>query len=254
MGLTYFVSDFHLGTDGKTTSREREKLIVQFLRESAPDMERLYLVGDIWDYWFEYGRVVPKGYTRLMGIIGGLKDAGVEIHYFTGNHDMWMFRYLTDEFDIPIHRHPVIHTIHGKTFYIAHGDGLGPGDFGYKFIKEVFSMKISQWFFARIHPNTGLRIMKFFSGQSRQHTEENRFLGPEKEWLIQHSLEIRKDDEIDYFIYGHRHLAIDYKLGIGDSRYINLGDWLQFQTYAVFDGVDVSLRSWPSGEKVPVKE
>lgn len=254
MGLTYFLSDFHLGTDGITTSREREKRIVEFLRTHREGMDRLYLVGDIWDYWFEYGKVIPKGYTRLLGILGELRDAGIDIHYFTGNHDMWMFHYLTDEFDIPIHRHPVIHSIQGKTFYIAHGDGLGPGDMGYKFIKEIFSMKACQWMFERIHPNTGLRIMKYFSGQSRHHTEEERFLGPEKEWLIQHSLEIRKEVEIDYFIYGHRHLAIDYKLGVSNSRYINLGDWLKYQTYAVFDGIDVSLKIWPTEERVPIME
>ena len=205
-------------------------------------MSALYLVGDVWDYWFEYGQVIPKGYSRLLGALGRLIDAGITVHYFTGNHDMWMFRYLTDEFGIPIHRKPVIHEIQGKKFYIGHGDGLGPSDQGYKFIKKVFANPVSQWVFARIHPNTGLRIMKYWSGQSRDYTKrDEKFLGPEKEWLVQHALEVLKKEDIDYFIFGHRHLPIDYNLGVKGSRYVNLGDWLVYNSYAVFDGHNLTL-------------
>ena len=243
MTKTFFASDFHLGTEGSTSSAERERLIVKWLEESASDMKSLYLVGDVWDYWFEYGQVIPKGYSRLLGCLGRLRDAGIPIYYFTGNHDMWMFRYLTDEFDIPIYRKPVIHEIDGKKFFIGHGDGLGPGDHGYKMIKKIFAHPASRWLFSRIHPNTGIRIMKFFSGKSRQHTHvEEKFLGPEGEWLIQYAQEVLAHEDIDYFIFGHRHFPIDYDLGIKGARYINLGDWLNYNSYAVFDGKELSLQ------------
>lgn len=241
MKKTYFASDFHLGIDGAVTSAQRERLIVRWLEASVPDMQALYLLGDVWDHWFEYSQVVPKGYTRLLGCLGKIRDAGIPVYYFTGNHDMWMFRYLTDELDIPILREPVIHQIDGKTFYIGHGDGLGPGDHGYKFIKKVFAHPLSQWLFARIHPNTGIRLMKYFSGTSREHTAEEKFLGPEKEWLIQHALQVLSQQPIDYFIFGHRHLPITYDLGVNNARYINLGDWLQFNSYAVWDGQALNL-------------
>jgi UDP-2,3-diacylglucosamine hydrolase len=242
MGKTYFASDFHLGTDGPTTSQARERLIVQWLDEAARDMDALYLVGDVWDYWFEYGQVIPKGYSRLLGALSRIRDAGIPVYYFTGNHDMWMFRYLTDEFGIPIYREPIMREIGGKRFYIGHGDGLGPGDLGYKFIKRVFANPAAQWLFARIHPNTGIRLMKFFSGQSRQMTSEEKFLGPEKEWLIQFALETLKREPVDYFVFGHRHLPIDHDLGVNGARYVNLGDWISFNSYAEFDGQQLALR------------
>jgi UDP-2,3-diacylglucosamine hydrolase len=251
MKKTYFASDFHLGTDGVTTSAEREKLIVRWLEEVSPEMKALYLVGDIWDYWFEYGKVIPKGYTRLLGKLARLRDAGIPIYFFTGNHDMWMFRYLQDELDIPILRKPVIHEIDGKRFYIGHGDGLGPGDYGYKFIKQVFSSPVSQWLFARIHPNTGLRLMKFWSGTSRHHTGiEEKFLGPDKEWLVQHALDVLDTEPIDYFIFGHRHLPIHYPLGKNNATYINLGDWLKFNAYAVWDGTTTELTFYKPMDKI----
>lgn len=242
MKKTFFASDFHLGMDSiELTSHERELLIVQWLDASAPEMETLYLVGDVWDYWFEYGQVIPKGYSHLFACLRRLRDAGVMIYYFTGNHDMWMFRYLTDEFGIPILRKEVIHEIDGKKFYIAHGDGLGPGDFGYKMIKKLFASPISQWLFARIHPNTGIRLMKYFSGTSRNYTEVEGFLGPDNEWLIQHAREVLSKEKIDFFVFGHRHLPIDFDLGVNDAKYINLGDWLKYYTYAVWDGKELKL-------------
>jgi UDP-2,3-diacylglucosamine hydrolase len=195
----------------------------------------------VWDYWFEYNRVIPKGFSRLLGCIGRIRDEGIPVYYFTGNHDMWMFRYLTDEFGIPILREPVLHEIDGKKFFIGHGDGLGPGDQGYKFIKKVFANPFSQWLFARIHPNTGLWLMKYFSGTSREHTAEEKFLGPDKEWLIQYALDVLKKEDIDYFIFGHRHLPIQYDLGVKGATYINLGDWLRYNSYAVWDGEKLQL-------------
>lgn len=243
MKKTYFASDFHLGTDGRFSSKERERIIVRWLDSIATDAESLYLVGDVFDYWFEYSKVVPKGYVRLLGKLAELRDGGMPIFYFTGNHDMWMFRYMEDEMGIPILRQPVRREIGGRKMLIGHGDGLGPGDYGYKFIKAVFSNPLCQWLFARLHPNTGLRLMRFFSGTSRQHTaDEQGFLGPDSEHLIAYCEQVLQQEHIDFFIFGHRHLPIDYTLSNGRSRYINLGDWLEYNSYAVFDGVALELK------------
>ena len=238
----YFASDFHLGIKGKLSSREREKLLLQWLDIIEKDAAIIFLVGDIFDYWFEYDKVVPKGYVRLLGKLALLRDAGIDIIFFTGNHDMWMFRYFQEELGITLYKKPVRWLINGKSFFIGHGDGLGPGDYGYKFIKKIFNHPVCQWLFARIHPNTGLRLMKFFSGQSRQMTSEEKFLGPDKEWLIQFALETLKHEPVDYFVFGHRHLPIDHDLGVNGARYVNLGDWISFNSYAEFDGQELGLR------------
>lgn len=233
----FFASDFHLGTDGRLSSLDREKNIVRWLDSISDDMEALYLVGDIFDYWFEYGQVIPKGFSRLFGKLAELRDAGIPIYFFIGNHDMWMFRYFEDEFGIPIYRSPIERSIQGAKCLIGHGDGLGPGDQGYKVIKSIFSNKFCQWAFARIHPNLGLRIMKKVSKKSRDMAPEIEGFDPEKEWLIQYA-EGRIHDGFDYFIFGHRHLPLYYKLSNQKSKYINLGDWLHFQSYGVMeDGV-----------------
>ncbi len=243
MKKTFFASDFHLGTDGRLSSKARERLIVRWLEHIAPEAESLYLVGDVFDYWFEYSRVVPKGFVRLLGQLARLSDGGLPIYFFTGNHDMWMFHYLEEELGIPVYRQPIQRQIGGKNFFIGHGDGLGPGDQGYKFIKALFSNPVCQWLFARLHPNTGIRLMSFFSGTSRQNNpSEPRFLGPDKERLLQFCEEEITRSNVDYFVFGHRHLPIDYTLKNGRSRYVNLGDWLSFNSYAVFDGHDLKLQ------------
>ena len=177
-----------------------------------------------------------------MGKLAELKDKGVEIYAFTGNHDMWMFGYFEKELGIPVYREPIRREINGKKFLIGHGDGLGPGDHGYKFIKKVFASPVSQWLFARIHPNSGIRMMKYFSGQSRDMTHVPEFLGEDKEWLVQYAKQVLEKEQIDYFIFGHRHLPLNISLHEGKSQYINLGDWLVHYTYAVFDGNDVTLK------------
>lgn len=243
MNKTFFASDFHLGTQGLLSSKERERQIVRWLDSIAPEAESLYLVGDVFDYWFEYKRVVPKGYVRLLGQLARLTDEGLPIYYFTGNHDMWMFRYLEEELGIPVYRKPILRVIGGKKFFIGHGDGLGPGDYGYKFIKAVFSARMCQWLFERLHPNLGIWLMNFFSGTSRRsNPSECQFLGPHKERLVQFCEEEITRREVDYFVFGHRHLPIDYQLKNGHSRYINLGDWLVYNSYAVFDGNDLQLQ------------
>ncbi|MEM9920919.1 MAG: UDP-2,3-diacylglucosamine diphosphatase [Bacteroidota bacterium] len=240
----YFVSDFHLGIPGKHSSKERERLIVEWLDQIKSDAKELYLVGDLFDYWFEYKEVVPKGFVRLFGKLGELRDADIPIYFFTGNHDMWMFRYLKEELDIPIYRQPIRRQWNGINFMIGHGDGLGPGDYGYKFIKAVFANRFCQWLFARIHPNLGIGIMRYWSQRSRQASkvEERSFMGADKEYLVQFANAQIQKEPIDFFIFGHRHLPIDYTLNDGKSRYINLGEWLQYYSYAVFDGQSVQVK------------
>ena len=231
--MIYFLSDFHLGAPDYENSLLREKKIVKFLDEIKNNASEIYLMGDVFDFWFEYGKAVPKGYVRLLGKLSELSDAGIKLHYFAGNHDMWVFGYLEKELGAKIYRKPITREINGKKFFLAHGDGLGPGDYGYKFIKAVFANPICQWLFARIHPNLGMRIAEFWSGQSRRATKEEKFYG-EKEWLVIYSKEILAKEHFDYFIYGHRHLPTDYKLS-EKSTYINLGDWIANFSYAVFD-------------------
>lgn len=241
----YFISDFHLGVPNDKDSRKREDKIVDWLNSISHDVQILYLMGDVFDYWFEYKEVVPRGYVRLLGKLAELSDAGVEMHYFTGNHDMWVFDYLPNEIGLKIHRAPIQKEYNGKKFFLGHGDGLGPGDFGYKFIKKVFANKLAQWLFARVHPNTGIGLMKFFSRKSRiaTGTSDDVYLGDDKEWLMIFSREVLQKEHYDYFIFGHRHMPLDKQLS-DKSRYINLGEWINHFTYAVFDGVKLELRKY----------
>jgi len=238
----YFASDFHLGVPTYEKSLEREHKIVKWLDSIKADAEELYLLGDVFDFWFEYRTVVPRGYVRLLGKLAELSDSGIKIHYFTGNHDMWTFDYLEKELNVIIYRAPIEISYNGKAFYIGHGDGLGPGDHGYKFIKKVFASKVCQWLFARLHPNFGIGIANYFSKKSRiaTGTTDEKFLGEEKEWLVIYSKEILAKKHFDYLIFGHRHLPLDIK--IDSSRYINLGDWIQYFTYGVFDGAEFELK------------
>lgn len=246
---TYFASDFHLGVDARLSSLEREKQIVRWLATIADDAEALYLVGDIFEFWFEYRTVVPKGYVRLLGTLAELRDGGLPIYFFTGNHDLWMFRYFDDELGIPIYREPIQRTLHGKKFLIGHGDGLGPGDHGYKFLKKVFSNPTCQWLFARVHPNLGVGVANYWSQRSRAaHHDYENFLGAEGEWLIQYANQYLDQEFMDYFIFGHRHLPIDFTLKNQQSRYINLGEWMFNNSYAVFDGQNVELRFFENAQ------
>jgi UDP-2,3-diacylglucosamine hydrolase len=239
----YFVSDFHFGTDGQLTSLEREKKLVRFFDSIEENAEKIYLLGDVFDYWFEYKRAIPKGFVRILGKIASMRDSGIEIEFFTGNHDMWMFKYFEEEFNIPIHRAPLQVELQGKNFLLGHGDGLGPGDRKYKMIKKVFANKVLQKLYGTIHPNLGLRLMRKFSSKSREFNspEELTFLGPEKEWLVQYSEEYIKENKVDYLVFGHRHLPIDYSLSNGESRYVNLGDWLSHYSYGKLENGKLEL-------------
>jgi UDP-2,3-diacylglucosamine hydrolase len=237
----YFASDFHLGIPDYASSLEREKKIVRWMDSIKQDAAEIYLLGDVFDFWFEYNSVVPRGFVRLLGKIAEITDSGIPVHWFTGNHDMWIFDYVPKELNVQLHRAPIQKEYNGKKFYIAHGDGLGPGDYGYKFIKKVFASRMCQWLFARIHPNLGIRIARYWSGKSRVATGRNdeKYLGDEKEFLVVHSKEILAKGHFDYLIFGHRHLPLDIPLD--KSRYINLGDWVRYFTYAVFDGNELKL-------------
>ncbi len=241
----YFLSDFHLGAPDHTNSLEREKILVQFLTEIKDKASEIFVVGDMFDFWYEYRNVVPKGYTRLLGKLAELSDAGIDLHFFVGNHDMWMRDYFQKELNIPVYFEPKEFERYGKKFLIGHGDGLGPGDHGYKRLKKVFRNPVSKWLFGILPPVLGMGLANYLSRRSRAQTgaTEEIFLGEDKEWLIIYSKEVLQKKKIDFFVFGHRHLPIYYRLN-EDSRYINLGDWIRYYTYAIFDGQQLELKSY----------
>lgn len=250
MGKIYFASDFHLGIDGRLSSRQREQQIVRWLDTIQHDAAAIFLVGDLFDFWFEYRTAIPKGYVRLFGKLAALSDAGIPIHIFTGNHDLWMFDYFPQELGVTVHTQPIQKTFYGKQFFIGHGDGLGPGDHGYKWLKKVFTNPVCQWLFGSVHPNAGIGLANYFSGRSRAaNPGESTFLGKEKEWLLQYALrKLKQQPNLDYFIFGHRHLPINYVLDNGKSRYVNLGEWINYNSYAVFDGQEMTIHFFENPE------
>ncbi len=244
----YFLSDFHLGAPDFEGSLKREKLIVQFLDEIKRDASEIFIVGDIFDFWYEYRKVVPKGQVRLLGKLAELSDSGIQLHFFVGNHDMWMRDYFQKELGIPVYYEPKEFTRNGKRFLIGHGDGLGPGDHGYKRLKKIFRNPACKWLFGILPPIMGMGLANYLSRRSRAQTgaTEEVFLGEDREWLLIYCKEQLKKENFDFFVFGHRHLPIDYRLD--NSRYINLGDWIRYNTYAVFNGKDITLRSYTGND------
>jgi len=242
----YFASDFHLGAPNLVESLKREKQIVAWLSFIEPDAKEIFLVGDIFDFWFEYKRAIPKGFVRLQGKIAELTDKGIPVHVFTGNHDMWIFDYLPKELGVSLYREPISRTFGGKKFFIGHGDGLGPGDRGYKILKKVFASKFCQWCFARLHPNFGIWLADRSSKTSRAATakDDEKFLGLENEWLAIYAKETLKKEHFDYFIFGHRHLPLELKVG-EESTYYNLGEWINYNSYLVFNGEHCEMKTFP---------
>ncbi len=243
----YFVSDIHLGAPALKNNKERELLFVKWLDSIKEDAEKIYLMGDIFDFWFEYKRVIPRGHTRFLGKLSELSDMGIDIHFFTGNHDFWIFDYIRDECGISIHRNTEVTELKGKKFFLGHGDGLGDYDRGYKILKKIFNNRFLQWCFHRVHPNLGVWIALKWSTKSRLKDtgsiEAAHFRGEEKEWLIIFAKNELKKEYYDYFIFGHRHYPVDINLD-NNSRYINLGDWITHFSYAVFDGNNVELKNF----------
>ena len=249
----YFASDIHLGAGGQASSRQREDRFIRWLDRIKDDVAELFLMGDVFDFWFEYKTVVPKGYVRFLGKLAQLSDAGVKLYLFKGNHDMWMFDYFKTELNATIISNELVIERNGKKFYLHHGDGLGPGDNKYKFLKKIFRSKLCQWLFARLHPNLGIGIANAWSHNSKL---VNAKIGEEKlhpkEWIEIYSNEVLQTQYFDYMVYGHRHKPMDVQL-TGKSRYINLGDWVSYFTYAVFDGNTLELKYFkePDAETPP---
>lgn len=239
----YFLSDFHLGAPDAPSSLIREKRIIRFLDAARSDAAEIFIVGDLFDFWYEYKKVVPKGYVRILGKLAEITDSGIPVHFFVGNHDMWMKDYFQAELNIPVYFEPRSFNYNGKKFLVGHGDGLGPGDHGYKFIKRIFRNPACKWLFGILPPYIGMGIAHYFSRRSRAQTGQNeeQFLGEDKEWLISYCREVLKQEDYDYMIFGHRHLPIDFKLN-EKSRYINLGDWIRYYSYAEFDGQSLVLK------------
>lgn len=239
----YFASDFHLGVPTFELSLAREKKIVRWLDSIKSTAEEIYLVGDIFDFWWEYKYTIPKGQTRLLGKIAEITDSGIPVHFFTGNHDLWMRDYFVQELGVTVNHKPIRRIYNNKSFLIGHGDGLGPGDGWYKFLKKCFKNPFLIWCFKTLHPNIGFWIARRSSKRSRISTgdSDKEFLGDDNEWLMTYCKEELKKEHTDYFVFGHRHLPLDLKAS-DTSRYINLGEWINYCTYAEFDGTSLELK------------
>ena len=241
----YFASDQHFGVPDLQQSRIREEKFIRWMDSIKKNAQVLFLMGDLFDFWHEWKFVVPKGYIRVLGKLAELKDSGIDIYFFVGNHDLWMKNYFEDELGIPVFFEKRFYDINGKKFLLAHGDGLGPGDKGYKRMKKVFTNPFAQWAFRWLHPDIGMRIANYMSQKNKliSGVEDQKFLGEDKEFLIQYSKEKLKTEQIDYFVFGHRHLPLIFELE-NNSKYINLGDWISYFTYGVFDGQKFDLEKF----------
>ena len=241
----YFASDNHLGAPTPEASAPREKRFVQWLSEIQQDAAALFLLGDLFDFWFEYKTVVPKGFVRVLGKLAEMADAGIPIHFFVGNHDLWMLDYLEKEVGIKVHYQPKEFTFNDRLFFIGHGDGLGPEDKGYKRMKKIFTNPFFQWCFRWLHPDLGMRLGHYLSVKNKliSGEEDAIFLGEDKEWLAQYAKRKYNEKARDYFVFGHRHIPLD--IAINDqARYINLGDWITHYTFAEFSENTMALKKW----------
>ncbi|MET6989427.1 UDP-2,3-diacylglucosamine diphosphatase [Sediminicola arcticus] len=245
----YFSSDNHLGAPTMEASLPREKTFVAWLDHVKKDAAAIFLLGDLFDFWFEYKTVVPKGFTRTLGKLAEITDAGIPIYFFVGNHDLWMHGYFEEELNIPVFHKPQQFKLNDTTFFIGHGDGLGPKDKGFKRMKKVFKHPVSKWVFNWLHPDLGVKLGKYLSVKNKliSGDDDAKFLGAEKEWLVQYAKRKLEEDHYDYFVFGHRHLPLHIALN-DQSNYINLGDWIQYFTYGVFDGQTLTLETYTPKE------
>ncbi|MGJ8548337.1 UDP-2,3-diacylglucosamine diphosphatase [Winogradskyella wichelsiae] len=241
----YFASDNHLGAPTSDASKPREKKFVAWLDEIKHDAAAIFLLGDLFDFWFEYKTVVPKGFTRTLGKLAEISDSGIPIHYFVGNHDLWMHGYFEEELGIPVYHKPKEFMFNDTSVFIGHGDGLGPNDKGYKRMKKVFTNPVFKWLFKWMHPDIGLRIGQYLSVKNKMISgdDDATFLGEENEWLAVYCKRKLEDKHRDYFVFGHRHLPLEIDLN-EKSKYVNLGDWIQYYTYGVFDGENFDLKKY----------
>lgn len=241
----YFASDQHFGAPTREESKVREEKFIRWLEEIKKDAQVLFLMGDLFDFWHEWNHVVPKGYVRVLGKIAELKDWGIDIYFFVGNHDLWMKNYFEQELGIPVYFEKQYFEINEKQFLLAHGDGLGPGDKGYKRMKKLFTNPVAQWGFKWLHPDIAMKVAIYLSTKNKMISgvEDQKFLGEDKEFLIIYSKEKLKTEKIDYFVYGHRHLPLVLDLE-GKAKYVNLGDWISYFTYGEFDGNEFLLKEF----------
>jgi UDP-2,3-diacylglucosamine hydrolase len=242
---TYFVSDVHLGAPALNNNPEREKLFVAWLNEAGKDADEIYLLGDIFDFWYEYRKVVPRGFVRTLGKIAELTDSGITVHFFTGNHDVWVYDYLPSETGVIVHREPILTKIGYKTFYLGHGDGLDPNEKGYLFLKRLFTSKTAQFFFSRLHPNIALWFGHQWARNSRisKGVQPVYILDINEESAIQFAQNFILTTPVDYFIFGHRHFLLETEIGSG-TKLFYLGEWFNFFSYAVFNGETVELKNF----------
>lgn len=254
MKNVYFLSDAHLGSLALKHRRTQERRLVRFLDSVKDKASAIYLLGDMFDFWYEYKYVVPKGYTRFLGKISELTDMGVEVHFFTGNHDIWAYEYLEKECGVILHKSAVTTEIGDKVFFLAHGDGLGDNDKKFKFISSVFHNRICQRMFSALHPRWGMSFGLNWAKHSRLKRVggvEPPYMGEDKEYLVLFSKEyIKTHKDIDYFLFGHRHIALDLILS-KKSRMMILGDWIRLFTYAVYDGEHLFLEHYVEGDSQP---
>lgn len=247
----YFISDAHLGSLAIEHGRTQERRLVRFLDDIKHKASAVYMLGDMFDFWFEYRHAVPKGYTRFLGKLSELTDMGVEVHYFTGNHDIWMYGYLEQECGVTIHTKPTTTEIYGKLFYLAHGDGLGDNDRKFMLIRSVFHNKTCQRLFSMLHPRWGIGFGLEWAKHSRLKRKDGKeppYMGEDKEELVLYTKEYMKThSDIDFFIYGHRHIELDLMLS-RKTRMMILGDWITQFTYAVFDGEHLFMEDYVEGE------
>ena len=246
----YFASDQHLGAPTAASSFPREKKFVAWLDEVKKDAEAIFLLGDLFDFWFEYKTVVPMGFVRVLGKLAEIKDSGIPIYFFVGNHDLWMHDYFETELNIPVFYSPQEFLINNKKILMGHGDGLGPHDKGYKRMKKVFTFPLFKWFFRWLHPDLGVKLGQYMSIKNKMISgeEDAKFLGEENEWLVQYCKRKLTQQHYDYFVFGHRHLPLEIELQ-ENSTYINLGDWIQYFTYGQFDENTFSLLKYKSKKK-----
>ena len=251
----YFASDLHLGMQPAEESLRRERLFIEWLEEIRRDARELWLLGDVFDYWFEYRKVVPRGFTRFLGTLASLSDDGIEIHLIPGNHDIWVFDYLPSEISLKVHRKNIRREWNKHTFFLGHGDGLHRGDHSYKMLQRIFKNRVIQWFYARIHPNGSMAFAHWWSAKSRlKHGALGSFLGADNEHQVQFAREeYKKDPEIGYFVFGHRHIPYDIRIA-ENSRVICLGDWIGNFTYGVFDGNEFRLEKFLPGKGEIIRE
>lgn len=241
----YFASDNHLGAPTRKESLPREKKFVAWLDEIKKDAAAIFLLGDLFDFWMEYKTVVPKGFTRTLGKLAEITDSGIPVYYFVGNHDLWMNGYFEEEMNIPVFHKPQQFEFNTTSFFIGHGDGLGPGDKGFKLMKKVFTHPVSRWFYRWLHPDWGVKLAQYLSVRNKliSGDDDIKFLGEDKEWLVQYAKRKLETQHFDYFVFGHRHLPLEIALK-DNSKYVNLGDWITYFTYGEFDGDELKLKKY----------